>query len=47
MRIFKTHHIYLLRSTHYPRIANNPQNNVHLCGSWEMIVGELDTFGTV
>lgn len=34
-------------STHYPRIANDPQNEVHLCGSWEMIVGDLDTFGTV
>jgi len=36
-----------LMSTHYPRIANDPQNEVHLCGSWEMIVGDLDTFGTV
>lgn len=33
------------RSTHYPRIADDPLNNVHLCGSWEMVVGELDTFG--
>ncbi|KAF1800902.1 hypothetical protein V8B55DRAFT_1390517 [Mucor lusitanicus] len=33
-----------LMSTHYPRIANDPQNEVHLCGSWEMIVGDLDTF---
>ena len=33
------------RSTHYPRIANDPKNNVHLCGSWEQIVGDLDTFG--
>lgn len=33
------------RSTHYPRIANDPENNVHLCGSWEQIVGDLDTFG--
>lgn len=34
-----------LMSTHYPRIANDPENEVHLCGSWEMIVGDLDTFG--
>lgn len=34
-----------LMSTHYPRIANDPQNEVHLCGSWEMVVGDLDTFG--
>ncbi|KAI8347623.1 hypothetical protein EDC96DRAFT_521074 [Choanephora cucurbitarum] len=33
-----------LLSHHYPLIANDPQNNVHLCGSWETVVGELDTF---
>ncbi|CAO3643497.1 unnamed protein product [Mucor hiemalis] len=33
-----------LLSKHYPRIANDPENNVHLCGSWEQIVGNLDTF---
>ncbi|KAI8967504.1 hypothetical protein BDF20DRAFT_829223 [Mycotypha africana] len=33
-----------LMSIHYPRIANDPKNDVHLCGSWETVVGELDTF---
>ncbi|KAG0181608.1 hypothetical protein DFQ29_007712 [Apophysomyces sp. BC1021] len=31
-------------STHYPRIANDPLNDVNLCGSWSVEVGELDTF---
>ncbi|KAI8366624.1 uncharacterized protein BYT42DRAFT_505111 [Radiomyces spectabilis] len=33
-----------LVSKHFPVIANNPANDVHLCGSWEVIVGEQDTF---
>ncbi|KAI9020760.1 hypothetical protein CLU79DRAFT_703904 [Phycomyces nitens] len=33
-----------LVSLHYPRIANDPANDVHLCGSWSIEVGELDTF---
>ncbi|CAO3590424.1 unnamed protein product [Absidia cylindrospora] len=33
-----------LVTTHYPRIANEPLNDLHLCGSWEIVVGELDTF---
>ncbi|KAI8335755.1 nipsnap family protein [Chlamydoabsidia padenii] len=33
-----------LVTSHYPRIANEPLNDLHLCGSWEIIVGELDTF---
>ncbi|CAO3652749.1 unnamed protein product [Cunninghamella blakesleeana] len=33
-----------LVTDHFPRIANDSLNDVHLCGSWEVIVGELDTF---
>ncbi|KAI9485910.1 MAG: hypothetical protein EXX96DRAFT_469964, partial [Benjaminiella poitrasii] len=33
-----------LLSIHYPRIANDPGNHIHLCGSWETIIGELDSF---
>ncbi|KAI9268486.1 hypothetical protein EDC94DRAFT_403610 [Helicostylum pulchrum] len=33
-----------LLTVHYPRIANDPENQVNLCGSWETVVGELDTF---
>ncbi|CAH1762859.1 1045_t:CDS:10, partial [Entrophospora sp. SA101] len=34
-----------LISLHYPRIANDPDNSVHLCGSWQTEIGDLDTFG--
>ncbi|KAI9317647.1 nipsnap family protein, partial [Dichotomocladium elegans] len=27
-----------------PQIANDPKNELHLCGSWETVIGELDTF---
>ncbi|CAJ0837880.1 16224_t:CDS:10 [Entrophospora sp. SA101] len=33
-----------LISLHYPRIANDPDNSVHLCGSWQTEIGDLDTF---
>jgi len=33
-----------LVSLHYPRIANDPENSVHLCGSWQTEIGDLDTF---
>ncbi|CAG8570593.1 10829_t:CDS:2 [Paraglomus occultum] len=33
-----------LVSIHFPRIAKNPENAVHLCGSWQADIGELDTF---
>ncbi|CAI2161990.1 5060_t:CDS:10 [Funneliformis geosporum] len=33
-----------LVSEHYPRIANDPENSVHLCGSWQTEIGNLDTF---
>ncbi|KAF0428696.1 NIPSNAP-domain-containing protein [Gigaspora margarita] len=33
-----------LVSEHYPRIANNQENFVHLCGSWQTEIGDLDTF---
>ena len=29
----------------YPRIASNPENKVHLVGSWRTEVGDCDTFG--
>lgn len=29
----------------YPRIANNPDNRVHLVGSWRTEVGDTNTFG--
>ncbi|KAG0162227.1 hypothetical protein DFQ30_002595, partial [Apophysomyces sp. BC1015] len=33
-----------LVTAHFPRIANDPLNDVHLCGSWSVEIGELDTF---
>ncbi|CAG8506875.1 6061_t:CDS:10 [Funneliformis caledonium] len=33
-----------LISEYYPRIANDPENSVHLCGSWQTEIGDLDTF---
>lgn len=30
----------------YPKVASNPENKVHLVGSWRTEVGECDTFGT-
>lgn len=30
----------------YPRMANMPENKVHLVGSWRTEVGDCDTFGT-
>ncbi len=30
---------------YYPRIANAPENKVHLVGSWRTEVGDCDTFG--
>lgn len=29
----------------YPRVASNPDNKVHLVGSWRTEVGDCDTFG--
>lgn len=29
----------------YPKVANNPDNHVHLVGSWRTEVGDCDTFG--
>lgn len=29
----------------YPKMANTPENKVHLVGSWRTEVGECDTFG--
>lgn len=29
----------------YPRVASNPENKVHLVGSWRTEVGDCDTFG--
>lgn len=29
----------------YPRMANTPENKVHLVGSWRTEVGDCDTFG--
>ncbi|KAK9468386.1 hypothetical protein V1512DRAFT_259367 [Lipomyces arxii] len=31
----------------YPKIATDPQNKVHLVGSWRTVVGDLDTFVTI
>ena len=31
----------------YPRMANMPENKVHLVGSWRTEVGDCDTFGNV
>jgi len=33
-----------LVSENYPRIANDPKNLVHLCGSWQTEIGDLDSF---
>jgi len=33
-----------LISTHYPMIANDPENKVNLCGSWVTEVGDQDSF---
>ncbi|KAI9488100.1 hypothetical protein BDB00DRAFT_66798 [Zychaea mexicana] len=33
-----------LVTSYLPKIANNPRNELHLCGSWEVVIGELDTF---
>ncbi|KAJ8659182.1 hypothetical protein O0I10_005221 [Lichtheimia ornata] len=33
-----------LVTTYLPQIANEPLNELHLCGSWEVVIGELDTF---
>ncbi|KAG2202651.1 hypothetical protein INT47_002083 [Mucor saturninus] len=33
-----------LLSKHLPKIANDPSNDVNLCGSWSIEIGELDTF---
>lgn len=30
----------------YPRMANDPENKVHLVGSWRTEVGDCETFGT-
>lgn len=30
----------------YPKVANDPENKVHLVGSWRTEVGDCDTFGT-
>ncbi|CAJ0906368.1 17112_t:CDS:2, partial [Entrophospora sp. SA101] len=32
------------KSLHCPKIANDPDNSVHLCGSWQTEIGDLDTF---
>lgn len=29
----------------YPKVASNPENKVHLVGSWRTEVGDCDTFG--
>ncbi|CEG64542.1 hypothetical protein RMATCC62417_01493 [Rhizopus microsporus] len=33
-----------LVSKYMPLIANDPANNLHLCGSWSVEIGEQDTF---
>ncbi|KAI8990883.1 hypothetical protein BDF20DRAFT_7104 [Mycotypha africana] len=33
-----------LVSKHLPKIANDPLNEVNLCGSWSVDIGEQDTF---
>ncbi|KAI9270430.1 hypothetical protein BDA99DRAFT_320171 [Phascolomyces articulosus] len=33
-----------LVSTYLPKFANDPRNDLHLCGSWEVVIGEQDTF---
>lgn len=32
---------------YYPKIANAPENKVHLVGSWRTEVGDCDTFGKI
>ncbi|KAL9548876.1 hypothetical protein MBANPS3_005477 [Mucor bainieri] len=32
------------RSDHLPKVANDPLNDVHLCGSWSVEIGQQDTF---
>ena len=34
----------LVRADVFPKIANDPENQVHLVGSWRTTVGPLDTF---
>lgn len=31
----------------YPKVASNPENKVHLVGSWRTEVGDCDTFGSL
>lgn len=31
----------------YPKMANTPENKVHLVGSWRTEVGDCDTFGMI
>ncbi|CAO3653836.1 unnamed protein product [Mucor fragilis] len=33
-----------LISEHLPRVANDPLNDVHLCGSWSVEIGQQDSF---
>ncbi|GAN05591.1 nipsnap family protein [Mucor ambiguus] len=33
-----------LISDHLPKVANDPLNDVHLCGSWSVEIGQQDTF---
>ncbi|KAI7852434.1 NIPSNAP-domain-containing protein [Circinella umbellata] len=33
-----------LVTSYFPKMANDPRNELHLCGSWETVIGELDTF---
>ncbi|RCI03955.1 hypothetical protein CU098_010617 [Rhizopus stolonifer] len=33
-----------LVSQHLPKIANDPSNDVHLCGSWSIEIGDQDSF---
>lgn len=37
--------VYIYSSKHLPKIANDPNNDVHLCGSWSVDIGEQDSFG--
>ncbi|OBZ85580.1 Protein NipSnap 2 [Choanephora cucurbitarum] len=36
-----------LISEHLPKIANDPLNDVHLCGSWSVEIGDQDTFAHI
>lgn len=36
-----------LVSEWYPKMANTPENKVHLVGSWRTEVGDCDTFGMI